>query len=150
MVFFRSLRMTAVLGFGAALLAACGSQASPAASSSPSASASVAASSASPAASGSPVVMAQTVGSNGTLLVAASDGMTLYTFDSDAAGVSNCSGQCAVIWPPLTVTGGVTPTAGPGVSGALSTINRSDGSVQVAYKGLPLYFFHNDSKPGDT
>ncbi len=139
--------------FFALTLAACGSQpstsASTSSSSSPSASASPSAT-ASAAAAASPVVMAQTVGSNGMILVAASDSMTLYTFDSDSAGKSNCSGQCAVIWPPLTVPTGVTPTAGPGVTGQLGTITRSDGAIQVTYKGLPLYFFHNDSKPGDT
>jgi predicted lipoprotein with Yx(FWY)xxD motif len=36
------------------------------------------------------------------------------------------------------------------VTGALATISRDDGSLQVTYKGLPLYFFHKDSKPGDT
>jgi predicted lipoprotein with Yx(FWY)xxD motif len=36
------------------------------------------------------------------------------------------------------------------VTGQLATITRSDGSLQVTYKGLPLYFFHSDSNPGDT
>jgi predicted lipoprotein with Yx(FWY)xxD motif len=36
------------------------------------------------------------------------------------------------------------------VTGQLGTITRADGSLQVTYKGLPLYFFHNDSNPGDT
>ena len=36
------------------------------------------------------------------------------------------------------------------MTGQLGTITRNDGSLQVTYKGLPLYFFHSDSKPGDT
>jgi len=27
-------------------------------------------------------------------------GKTLYTFDKDTTGVSNCSGACATAWPP--------------------------------------------------
>ncbi len=96
------------------------------------------------------MVLAQTVGSNGTILVAASSMMTVYTFSSDSPGVSACKGGCATIWPPLTVPSGQTPTGGPGVTGALATITRDDGSLQITYKGLPLYFFHNDKKSGDT
>ncbi|TMD39108.1 MAG: hypothetical protein E6I88_13300 [Chloroflexi bacterium] len=94
--------------------------------------------------------MAQSVGTMGTLVVAASNSHTLYTFDSDSPGVSRCTGQCAAIWPPLTVAAGQTPTGGAGVTGQLGTITRSDGSLQVTYKGLPLYFFHTDSQTGDT
>jgi len=32
-------------------------------------------------------------------------GMTLYVFDRDAAGVSNCNGVCATNWPPLAAAG---------------------------------------------
>ena len=133
----------------AALLAACGGTASngPAASTSASPSPTPAASL---AASASPVVLAQTVGSNGTILVDASNGHTVYTFNSDSPGVSKCTGGCSSIWPPLTVPSGSTPSGGPGVTGQLGTITRSDGSVQVTYKGLPLYLFHQDAKPGDT
>ena len=31
-------------------------------------------------------------------------GMTLYVFDKDAAGKSNCNGPCATNWPPLIAT----------------------------------------------
>jgi predicted lipoprotein with Yx(FWY)xxD motif len=30
-------------------------------------------------------------------------GMTLYYFDQDVAGKSNCNGKCATAWPPLMV-----------------------------------------------
>jgi predicted lipoprotein with Yx(FWY)xxD motif len=126
-------------------LAACGSQAATGSSST-----ATPTSSPSAAASASPVVLAQAVGSNGTILVAASNMMTVYTFSSDTAGVSNCTGSCATIWPAVTVPAGQTPTGGAGVTGTLATITRADGTVQVTYKGLPLYFFHKDAKPGDT
>lgn len=34
--------------------------------------------------------------------------------------------------------------------GQLGTITRADRSLQVTYKGLPLYFFDGDTKAGDT
>lgn len=132
----------------AGALSACGGQATSSGSSATSSTTS--SPTASPSASGTPVVMAKTVGSNGTILVAGSNGMTLYTFSNDQPGVSNCKGGCATIWPPLTVPAGQTPSGGQGVTGALATITRDDGSLQVTYKGMPLYFFHKDSKPGDT
>ena len=79
-----------------------------------------------------------------------SKGMTLYQFAKDQANVSNCSGGCATAWPPLVVAKGQAPTAGDGVTGKLDVITRQDGSLQVTYNGLPLYFFASDSKPGDT
>lgn len=103
-----------------------------------------------PTSAGSPVVLAQTVAGAGTILVAASNSHTVYTFDSDSPGASRCNGGCASTWPPLTIASGTTPTAGPAVTGQLGTITRADGSIQVTYKGLPLYFFHSDTKPGDT
>ena len=130
------------------MLAACGGQpAATGASASPSASATV---TSPPSPSSSPVVLAQVVGSMGVILVAASNGHTVYRFNSDTPGVSNCKGGCISAWPPLSVTAGTTPTGGTGVTGQVGTITRDDGSLQVTYKGLPLYFFHSDSKPGDT
>jgi predicted lipoprotein with Yx(FWY)xxD motif len=101
--------------------------------------------------SSSPTVISATAGGQ-AVLVAGSNGMTLYTFTSDVAGSgkSACSGNCLVIWPPLTVQAGTAPTAGSGVTGTLGTITRDDGSTQVTYNGLPLYFYGGDKSPGDT
>ena len=70
--------------------------------------------------------------------------------DSDSPGASRCNSGCPSTWPPLTIASKTTPTGGPGVTGQLGTITRADGSLQVIYKGVPLYFFHSDNKPGDT
>jgi len=79
--------------------------------------------------------------------------MTVYIFTNDVkdSGTSNCTGDCLVTWPALTVNAGDTPTGGPGVTGTLGTITRTDdGTIQVTYNGLPLYFFKGDSAPGDS
>ena len=70
--------------------------------------------------------------------------MTLYIFDRDTAGMSNCSGQCAVNWPPFLAA------AGDKGTGQWSVIARSDGGKQWAYKGKPLYTFGKDTKPGEA
>jgi len=125
------------------------SAASPAASAS---AASPAASAGGPAAGG-PVVMTATVGTQGTLVVASSNGMTVYTFTKDVAnsGTSACTGGCLTKWPALTVPAGSTPAGASDVTGKLGTITRADdGSAQVTYNGLPLYFYSGDKAPGDS
>jgi predicted lipoprotein with Yx(FWY)xxD motif len=76
------------------------------------------------------------------------NGMTLYTHAGDSATSSTCTGACATAWPPLTSTG--QPTAGTGVTGKLGTLTRADGTIQVTYAGLPLYYWQGDSKAGDV
>jgi predicted lipoprotein with Yx(FWY)xxD motif len=102
-------------------------------------------------AAGGATVNAESVGSAGTILVDGATGMTLYNFTKDTkdSGKSACSGGCIATWPALTVAAGGTPTGGDGVTGTLATITRDDGTLQVTYNGLPLYFFKNDKAPGD-
>jgi predicted lipoprotein with Yx(FWY)xxD motif len=71
-------------------------------------------------------------------------GMTLYVFDKDAPGKSNCNGECAVKWPPLVASGMATG------GGDYTIISRDDGARQWAFKGKPLYRWFKDQKPGDT
>jgi predicted lipoprotein with Yx(FWY)xxD motif len=82
-------------------------------------------------------------------ILAGSDGKTVYVFMSDAEGESTCYDQCEERWPPVTITG--TPEAGADINAELlSTTNRRDGSIQVTYKGRPLYHFSGDASPGET
>ena len=97
-------------------------------------------------------IEAKSVGSAGMILVAGSNGMTLYNFSKDTkdSGKSVCTEGCLATWPALTVDAGATPVGGAGVTGKLGTITRTDdGTLQVTYNGLPLYFFKNDKAPGD-
>jgi predicted lipoprotein with Yx(FWY)xxD motif len=77
-----------------------------------------------------------------------SKGMTLYIFDRDAEGVSNCSGGCLDKWPPLKV--GDTVTVEGEVSASIGTIDLADGTKQVSVNGFPAYYFAGDSAEGDT
>lgn len=77
-------------------------------------------------------------------------GMTLYVFTNDTADTSACSGSCATNWPPLTATSGATITGPSGATGTFATITRSDGTVQVTYNHMPLYYFAGDSAMGST
>lgn len=84
----------------------------------------------------------------GTILAGAK-GLTLYHFTKDTTpGKSACYEACAKAWPPLTTTG--TPALASGVPGDLGTITRTDGTKQVTYNGLPLYYFAKDGDAGDT
>ncbi|MEI5682106.1 hypothetical protein G6N74_27540 [Mesorhizobium sp. CGMCC 1.15528] len=70
-------------------------------------------------------------------------GMTLYTFDKDAAGKSNCNAECAMKWPPFKAE------ADAKAEGEWSVVKREDGSMMWAYDGKPLYYFAQDKAAGD-
>lgn len=78
-------------------------------------------------------------------VLAGSNSMTLYTYSKDVvgSGKSVCNGMCASNWPPLLVEGS------PAVSRDYSVITRDDGKKQLAFNGMPLYFYVKDIKPGD-
>jgi predicted lipoprotein with Yx(FWY)xxD motif len=73
-------------------------------------------------------------------------GMTLYVFKKDAPGKSACAGPCVAAWP-IYYREKIEPTEGVS-AGDFGTIDREDGKKQTTYKGLPLYYFAQDRKPG--
>lgn len=76
------------------------------------------------------------------------NGMTLYVFTADKKGVSNCnSATCLSLWSPVIAD---KIPAISGASGTFSLITRNDSRIQLAYNGMPLYTFFNDTAPGDA
>ena len=82
----------------------------------------------------------------GVTVLTSAKGFTLYWFAPDTAAKSECTGSCAVYWPP--VRGPV--TAGPGVTGRVGAITRPGGSAQATYNGHPLYTYAGDTAPGQA
>jgi predicted lipoprotein with Yx(FWY)xxD motif len=130
------------------LLAACGSSSKSSSSTTSASSAPATQATSSQTNPGSSVVVktASSPGVGGTILVD-SRGMTLYHLSGERSGKFICtSSSCVAIWHPLTVAAGSTPG---GVS-SLATVKRPDGTVQVTYKGMPLYTFAQDNSPGQA
>lgn len=89
--------------------------------------------------------------SNSTLggaVLVSSAGMTLYRLSGERSGKWICvSAACLQVWHPLAAQ----KNAAPGGSvGALGAVKRPDGTMQVTYKGMPLYTFAQDTKPGEA
>ncbi len=145
---FRIGFLTAIGGLALVLAACSGSGASTAPSAAAPSAAPPASTAPSAAAGGGAVVLATSSGPVGDYLTGA-DGKTLYIFTKDTPNTSVCVDACATKWPPLIVTGDA-PAAPAGVTGALSVIDRPDGSKQLALNGSPLYYYQPDTKAGDT
>jgi predicted lipoprotein with Yx(FWY)xxD motif len=77
------------------------------------------------------------------------DGMTLYRFDNDTAEppASNCSGDCAVQWPPAYVSEGFQVQ---GVEASLVGTIERDGKKQLTIAGWPQYLFSGDKVCGEA
>ncbi|WP_241963282.1 hypothetical protein [Paracoccus suum] len=82
-------------------------------------------------------------GTGGAMLTNA-EGMTLYTFDKDTKGVSNCDADCLANWPAAVAD------AGDKAEGDFAIIDRADGTKQWTYKGMPLYTFVKDTAAGEV
>ena len=67
-------------------------------------------------------------------------GFSVYSYDKDIPGKSNCTGACVDTWAPLTA-----PEMAK-AAGDWSVIERSPGVGQWAYRGQPLYTNVNDDE----
>jgi predicted lipoprotein with Yx(FWY)xxD motif len=140
----------AVIALGAIVLAACGGDDDYGSPAAPATNASAAQASTPAGGGATSVVQVKDVGSLGKVLVS-SDGLTLYTFNTDApnSGKSACTGSCSATWPAFTTTS-ASLSAPTGVSGDFKTITRDDGAKQVTFNGRPLYRYAGDKAPGDA
>jgi len=74
-------------------------------------------------------------------------GLTLYYFTKDSSGQSACTGNCLKNWPAFTADSFSVPSELN--ASDFGTITRDDGTMQVTYKGYPLYYFVRDHKRGE-
>ena len=72
------------------------------------------------------------------------NGLTLYTFDKDEAGKSNCTGDCATTWLPAV------PVARAKEIPGWTIISHPSGVKQWAHNGKPLYRHKDDKEGGDV
>jgi predicted lipoprotein with Yx(FWY)xxD motif len=84
----------------------------------------------------------------GRTLLTTTSGRTLYSLSAERHGRFVCTkaSGCTGIWKPLTIASGLVPK-GPV---QLGTIHRPEGTIQVTYRGLPLYSFASDKKRGQV
>jgi predicted lipoprotein with Yx(FWY)xxD motif len=100
--------------------------------------------------SGASVAVVKTASNEtlGATVLVDGQGMTLYHLSGEQNGKFICtSSGCVQVWHPLTVQAGSTPS---GTVGSLATVKRPDGTVQVTYRGTPLYTFAQDTAAGQA
>ncbi len=134
----------------AGLIAGCGSSSKTTSSTGaqPAAAAAQSSSTAAGAGGAAPVALVTTKQDKlGTVLAYGPKHMTVYLFEGDSGSHSTCTGACAAAWPP--VIGKPSP-GGSAVAADLGTTARSDGKLQVTYKGHPIYGFVKDKDGGDA
>jgi len=153
MIRTRVLPLIALAAAAAVSLGACGTSSTIAGVPSPAPAAAPAAAPA-PAAPAGPALTASPTAALGTVVVDGT-GYTLYRFDKDKPkpSKSNCNGSCATQWPPVLVASAAEAKAVKldGVdAGAVGTVKRADGKLQLTIGGWPVYRYSGDKAAGET
>jgi predicted lipoprotein with Yx(FWY)xxD motif len=88
----------------------------------------------------------------GTFLVdGARRSVYLFKGDTPNSGKSACTGGCATEWPPLSLTEAQVVTAfGRARQLLIGSLERSDGTIQVTYAGMPLYYYSKDTRARES
>jgi predicted lipoprotein with Yx(FWY)xxD motif len=88
---------------------------------------------------------------NGKAYLVDKEGFSLYRFDKDAQGKSNCYAECAKKWPPAYASSDEAKV-GPGkaADAGFALVLRDDGQYQWSYRGQPLYRWFKDEQPGQS
>ena len=80
-------------------------------------------------------------------ILQSSNKLPLYYWNREkaAGGKIRCTGECARVWPPLIVKSrSAVPSRMNKINGKFGVVRRADGRLQVTFRGLPLYAYHND------
>lgn len=140
----RRFALLSIPSIAAALaLAACGGSSYSAGSSSPSPATKTT------AAAGSAAVVSSAANPTlRTTVLTNASGLTIYRLSGEHAGHFICaSSSCTQIWHPVSASAS---SAAASHIASLGVVTRPDGSSQVAYRGMPLYTFAQDQRPGDA
>ncbi|GLR90992.1 hypothetical protein [Bradyrhizobium iriomotense] len=87
-----------------------------------------------------PAFLVRTVATGRIILTR--DGSSVYTFDRDGPGKSNCADACLAEWTPISAGSLTLP------QGEWGVIERSPGVRQWTFRGEPLYTHNLDRRPG--
>ena len=88
-------------------------------------------------------------------LISGADNRTLYVLTADEKStsahekLSTCYTACAAVWPPV-LASDAPAVAGKASASLLGLTTRHDGTKQVTYNGLPLYYYAADTKAGQA
>jgi predicted lipoprotein with Yx(FWY)xxD motif len=91
-----------------------------------------------------PAVVIKTGNLGKVLATPSKFGLYYWNVEKKAGGKIKCTGQCAVVWPPVYVTGTVQKHV-KGVMATFGTIKRGT-KRQLTVNGLPAYTYHNDPR----
>ncbi|MEZ5101292.1 MAG: hypothetical protein R3C15_16130 [Thermoleophilia bacterium] len=110
---------------------------------------------AAPAAKAKPVVLVKTFQHStfGKVLAVKGGkeaGKPLYYWRKEIRDGTECTGSCAVAWPPLLVPKGRKVKAKvAGIKGTFGVTTRPDGKRQLTHNGRPLYSYAHE-RPGQV
>jgi predicted lipoprotein with Yx(FWY)xxD motif len=79
------------------------------------------------------------------------NGASLYRFDKDVKGAdkSNCNGDCAKTWPPVTIQDGANVYLDGVDRKQVGAFRRQDGGIQLTVGGWAVYRYSGDAAAGD-
>lgn len=88
----------------------------------------------------------------GEQVLVSSRGRTLYALSPETTSHLQCkTSACLKFWPPVTVASRkIKLKAGSGVQGRLGILRRSNGMLQVTFRGMPLYLYAGDHAKGEA
>ena len=83
--------------------------------------------------------------------IADGSGRAVYVLDDDSSNGAACTQLCLAIWPPVAVGNAIPQSSDSAVLHSnIGVVTRDGGTVQITFRGRPLYYYLGDQKPGDT
>ena len=83
--------------------------------------------------------------------IADGSGRAVYVLDDDSSNGAACTHLCLAIWPPVAVGNAIPQSSDSAIlQSSIGVVTRDGGTVQITFRGRPLYYYLGDQKPGDT